>query len=344
MPDPRFYPQPQPFLLKDILTLSGATLRAESNVDPETFQIANVAPLHTATASDLSFLDNKKYVEAFTASKAGACFVAPEHADKAPKGMVLLLSDMPYKAYALTAQRLYPEPSWSESSIAPSAIVHPTAIIGAQCRIEPNVVIGDNVTIGAKCWIKSGTVIESGVTLGDNVFVGSNVSLAYCVIGKGVRILPGVRIGQDGFGFAIDPSGHVPVPQLGRVLIGDRVWIGANTAIDRGAGPDTVIGDGCMIDNLVQIGHNVRIGKHVVIVAQVGVSGSVEIEDYAVLAGQVGVAGHLRIGRGARIAAQSGLMKDVAPGAEMMGSPAVPLKDYFRQVATLSQLAKKERG
>ena len=157
-----------------------------------------------------------------------------------------------------------------------------------------------------------------------------------------MRLLPGVRIGQDGFGFAIDPTGHIAVPQLGRVVIGNRVWIGANTTIDRGAGPDTQIGDGCMIDNLVQIGHNVKIGKHVIIVAQVGISGSTEIEDYAVLAGQVGVAGHLKIGRGARIAAQSGVLKDIEAGTEVMGYPAVPLRDYFRQVATLSNLAKKK--
>ncbi len=344
MPDPHFYPQPQPLTLKEIASLSGAELRHAEDTDQADLTITNVAPLQTATPSDISFLDNKKYIEFFTASKAGACFVAPEHVEKAPKGMALLVSPTPYKAYALTAQKLYPEPVWTETSIASSATVHPTAKIGPACRIEPNVVIGENVTIGAKCWIKANTTIDSGVTIGENVFVGANVSLAYCKIGDGVRILPGVRIGQDGFGFAIDPAGHVPVPQLGRVLVGNRVWIGANATIDRGAGPDTIIGDGCMIDNLVQIGHNVKIGKHVVIVAQVGVSGSVEIEDYAVLAGQVGVAGHLRIGRGARIAAQSGLMKDVPAGAEMMGSPAVPLKDYFRQVATLSQLVKKERG
>lgn len=343
MPDQHFYHQPKPLSLQEIATLSGAAVRAPENVDPASFMIANVAPLQVAVANDLSFIDNKKYIDFFTASQAGACFVAPENVDKAPKHMALLVTDTPYKAYALAAQKFYPEPSWHKSFIATNAFIHPTAKIGTNCIIDHNVYIGKNVTIGANCWIKPNTVVGHGVTIGDNVVISSNCSLSFCQIGAGVRILPGVRIGQEGFGFAIDPSGHVPVPQLGRVLIGDRVWIGANTTIDRGAGPDTVIGDGCMIDNLVQIGHNVRIGKHVVIVAQVGVAGSVEIEDYAVLAGQVGVAGHIKIGRGARIAAQSGLMKDVAAGAEMMGSPAVPLRDYFRQVATLGQLSKKER-
>jgi UDP-3-O-[3-hydroxymyristoyl] glucosamine N-acyltransferase len=340
--DPRFFKQPKPLSLQEIASLSGALIQG-TRADAAQTMIADVAPLQTATADQLSFFDNKKYLDAFQASKAGACFIAPEHVDKAPKHMALLVTKTPYKAYALAAQRFYPEPSWNKSYIAPTAHVHPTARIGANCIIDHNVYIGRNATLGPNSWLKPNTVVGPGVDIGSHTIISSNCSLSHCLIGSGVRILPGVRIGQEGFGFAIDPAGHVPVPQLGRVIVGDRVWIGANTTIDRGAGPDTVIGDGCMIDNLVQIGHNVKIGKFAVIVAQVGISGSSEIEDYAVLAGQVGVAGHIKIGRGARIAAQSGLMKDVDAGAEMMGSPAVPLKDYFRQVATLSNLVKKQK-
>jgi UDP-3-O-[3-hydroxymyristoyl] glucosamine N-acyltransferase len=342
MSDPHFFHPPQPLSLAQIVALTGSELRVANDVDPTNIIIRDVAPLQNATENDISFLDNKKYVEIFTQSKAIACFVSPENANKAPKGMHLLISPTPYKAYALAAQKFYPEPTWSKTIIAPNAFIHPSTKIGVNCIIDHNVYVGKNVTIGAHCWIKPNTVLGHGVTIGDNTVISSNCSLSFCKIGSGVRLLPGVRIGQEGFGFAIDPSGHVAVPQLGRVIIGDRVWVGANTTIDRGAGPDTIIGDGCMIDNLVQIGHNVKIGKFAVIVAQVGISGSVEIEDYAVLAGQVGVAGHIRIGRGARIAAQSGLMKDVPAGAEMMGSPAVPLKDYFRQVTTLSNLTKKK--
>lgn len=341
MADPHFFHPPTPQTLAQIIALSGAELRASKDVDPSSFTITDVAPLHTATATQLSFLDNKKYVDVFKVSQAGVCFVSPDDADKAPENMLLLITKTPYKAYALTAQKFYPQSSWSKSFIATNAFVHPTAKIGANCIIDHNVYVGKDVTIGANCWIKPNSVLGHGVTIGDNTIISSNCSLSYCIIGSNVRLLPGVRIGQEGFGFAIDPAGHIPVPQLGRVLIGNGVWIGANTTIDRGAGPDTIIGDGCMIDNLVQIGHNVKIGKFAVIVAQVGISGSSEIEDYAVLAGQVGVAGHIRIGRGARIAAQSGLMKDVEPGAEMMGSPAVPLRDYFRQVATLAKISKK---
>jgi UDP-3-O-[3-hydroxymyristoyl] glucosamine N-acyltransferase len=324
-----------------LAALSGAVLQPESAADKI---VTDVAPLQTAGPDHVTFFDNKKYLDLFEKTTAGACFVSPDYAAKAPKAVALLVSKNPYKSYALAAQKFYPEPSWTKSVIAPNAFIDPTAVIGANCIIDHNVYIGRHAKIGSNSWIKPNTVIGPGVDIGAHAVIGSNCSLSHCILGEGVRLLPGVRIGQDGFGFAIDPAGHVPVPQLGRVIIGNRVWVGANTTIDRGAGPDTVIGDGCMIDNLVQIGHNVKIGKCVVIVAQVGISGSTEIDDYAVLAGQVGVAGHLKIGRGARIAAQSGLMKDVEAGTEMMGSPAVPLRDYFRQVATLSNLSKKKTG
>ena len=156
-------------------------------------------------------------------------------------------------------------------------------------------------------------------------------------------LYPGVRIGQDGFGFAIDPAGHVKVPQLGRVKIGNHIEIGANTTIDRGAGPDTEIGDGTWIDNLVQIGHNVRIGRGCVIVSQVGISGSTQIGDFVAIGGQAGIAGHLNIGSGARIGAQSGVMNDIPHMSEYMGSPAFPKTQFFRQVAALNRLIKKKK-
>ena len=150
------------------------------------------------------------------------------------------------------------------------------------------------------------------------------------------------RIGQDGFGFAIDPAGFVKVPQLGRVIIEDSVEIGANTTIDRGAGPDTVIGQGTWIDNLVQIGHNVKIGKGCVIVSQAGISGSTIIDDFVMIGGQAGIAGHLHVGSGAKVAAQSGIMRNIPAGEEQMGYPALPMKQFMRQIATLNRLSKKK--
>ncbi|HEY1096260.1 MAG TPA: UDP-3-O-(3-hydroxymyristoyl)glucosamine N-acyltransferase [Alphaproteobacteria bacterium] len=341
MSDPRFFKSPKPQSLAALAQLSGAEVKNCPNA--ASFFVDDVAPLQMAQSNHLSFFDNKKYLDTFLQSQAGACFIAPDQVDKAPAGMALLVSKNPYKSYALAAQQLYPEPSWSKAYWSENAFIHPTAKIGSNCIIDHNVYIGKNVEIGNHCWIKPNSVVGHGVTIGSNTLIGSNCSLSFTQIGSGCRILAGVRIGQEGFGFAIDPTGHIPVPQLGRVLIGDRVWIGANTTIDRGSGPDTMIGDGCMIDNLVQIGHNVKIGKFAVIVAQVGISGSTEIDDYAVLAGQVGVAGHLKIGRGARIAAQSGVLRDVDPGTEVMGYPAMPIKDFLRQVATLGKLIKKTK-
>ncbi len=198
--------------------------------------------------------------------------------------------------------------------------------------------------IGDGCWIEANAVIGEGVEIGAKTRIGIGASVSHAVIGDAVRLYPGVRVGQDGFGFAIDPAGHVKVPQLGRVIIEDHVEIGANSCIDRGAGPDTVIGAGAWIDNLVQIGHNVKIGRGCILIAQSGVAGSTVMEDYSVLAAQAGVAGHLRIGMGARIGAKAGVMKDVPAGEEQLGAPAVPVKEFMRQVVALKRLTKPQKS
>jgi len=323
--------------LDKIAALIGADLCGDVDVNAV---FDDVAPLHLAENNHVSFLDNPKYVESFKSTKAGACIIGKDVMDKAPKGIALLVCETPYKSYAKLAQAFYPEPTISESRISDKAVIDETAHIGKCCVIEPFVTIGKNVIIGDHCVIRSGSVIADGVVIGRGTLIGSNVSLTHCHIGEVCRVLPGARIGQEGFGFHMDGEGPLLVPQLGRVIIGNRVMIGANTTIDRGAGPDTVIGDGTMIDNLVQIGHNVRIGKCCIIVSQVGISGSTRLEDFVVLAGQAGVAGHLNIGTGAKIAAQSGVMKSVPAGAEMMGYPAMPIKQFFKQVAKLARLVK----
>ncbi|MFP4464344.1 MAG: UDP-3-O-(3-hydroxymyristoyl)glucosamine N-acyltransferase, partial [Alphaproteobacteria bacterium] len=206
-----------------------------------------------------------------------------------------------------------------------------------------HVYIGQGVEIGNQVWIEAGAVIQEGVKIGNRCRIGAGACVSHALIGDHVRLYPGVRVGQDGFGFAIDPAGHVKVPQLGRVIIEDHVEIGANTTIDRGAGPDTVIGQGTWIDNLVQIGHNVKIGRGCVIVAQVGISGSTIIEDFVAIGGQAGIAGHLRVGSGAKIAAQSGVMNNLEARKEYMGSPAFPKMQFFRHVAALNRLIKKEK-
>jgi UDP-3-O-[3-hydroxymyristoyl] glucosamine N-acyltransferase len=338
MADPRFFVKAGPYTLAELARRCGATLAA--GADPNAV-VADVAALDKAGASDISFLDNKKYVEAFIVSHAGACLVHPSLAAKAPVGMALLLADDPYRAYAMVAAAFYP-PSPPVPGIAKSAQVDPTAILGAGVQVEPGAVIGARAEIGSGSLIGANAVIGAGVVLGEECLIGAGATLSHAILGKRVNIYPGVRIGQDGFGFAMGPAGHLKVPQLGRVVIEDDVEVGANATIDRGAGPDTVIGTGCRIDNLVQIGHNVHLGRGCVIVAQVGISGSTCLDDFVVVGGQAGITGHLRIGAGARIAAQSGVMRNVEAGNTVGGSPAVPMTDWLRQSAVLGQLARKK--
>ncbi len=340
MTDPRFFKKSAPKTLADLAAIAGGTLSDSSQAG---LKITDVAPLDQAGADQISFLDNMRYKDSFAASKAAACIVAEKMISFAPKGMALIISRNPYKSYALVAQAFYPD-EYPAAEISKGAHVDASASIGKGCVIEAGAVIKANAKIGDGCWIESNAVIGEGVELGAKCRIGFTATVSHAVLGQAVRLYPGVRIGQDGFGFAIDPAGHVKVPQLGRVLIGDNVEIGANTCIDRGAGPDTVIGSGVWIDNLVQIGHNVKIGKGCVLVAQSGVAGSTVFEDYVVLAAQAGVAGHLRVGMGARIGAKAGVMKDIPAGEEQLGAPAMPVKEFMRQVIALKQLTKKQKS
>ena len=340
MADPRFFAVAGPFTLGALAEIAGAELSPGADADRS---IRDVAPLDNATGDELSFFDNRRYAEAFAASRAGACLVHPGRAENAPNGMALLLSETPYLGYARVAQAFYPLPA-IVAGIAQGAVVDPSASLGPGCRIEPNAVIGADARLGARCLVGANAVIGPSVVIGDDVRIGANASLAYCMIGSRVRLFAGVRIGEDGFGFAIGPQGSIGIPQLGRVMIEDDVEIGANSTVDRGAGPDTVIGRGSRIDNLVQIGHNVTIGQNCIIIAQAGISGSTTLEDHAVLAAQAGIAGHLRVGKGAQIAAQSGVMRDVGDGQAVAGSPAVPIKSFFRSVAVLKRLSEKNSG
>ncbi len=339
MADPRFFSVAGPFTLVELAKISGVRLRPDA--DPQA-RFADVAPLETAGPEHVSFLDNRLYLEAFARSKAGACIVAPVHADKAPKGMALLLTDKPHKAYALVARAFYPAEE-TVPGMDPTARVDPTAHLGEGCAVGPGAVIGRGAGIGARCQVGANAVIGPGVVVGDDTTIGPGASLSHCVLGSRVLIHPGVRIGQEGFGFATEEGRYVKVPQLGRVIIHDDVEIGANTTIDRGSGPDTVIGPGCMIDNLVQIGHNVQLGRGCVIVAQVGISGSTKLDDHVFIGGQGGLTGHLKIGRGAQIAAQSGVMHDVPEGARIGGSPGVPIRQWHRQTVALARIGEGKR-
>ena len=339
MADPRFHSVEGPFSLAALVEATGTTLGAGANA---ALEVTDVSPLQTAGAAHLSFLDNRKYIDQFESSAAGACLVHPKFAERAPAGMALLLSEQPYMAYALAAQLFYPR-HIPEPGISLAANVDPGAEIAPDARIEAGVFVGAHAKIGAATHIHANVAIGAGVEVGADTIVGMCASLSHCVIGNAVTIHSGARIGQDGFGFAPSAQGHVKVPQLGRVIVHDNVEIGANTTIDRGSGPDTVIGAGCWIDNLVQIAHNVVLGRGCIVVAQVGISGSTRVGDFVQIGGQAGLTGHLEIGAGARIAAQAGVMRDIEPGATFGGSPAVPVRTWHRQTAALNRLTNKNQ-
>jgi UDP-3-O-[3-hydroxymyristoyl] glucosamine N-acyltransferase len=334
--DPRFFAAAGPFTAGALAELTAARLERG---DPERL-LTDVAPLDAAGPEHLSFLENRKYAAAFAASRAGAAFVHPDLAARAPEGMALLVTPKPYKAYALAASAFHPEPA-PPAGIAATAVVDPTARIGEGASIAHHVVIEARAEIGARVRIGANSVVGPGVVIGPDSRIGPNVTLSHCLIGRRCTLYPGVRIGQDGFGFAPDPAGHVKVPQLGRVILEDGVEVGANSTIDRGAGPDTVIGAGSMIDNLVQIGHNVVLGRGCVLVAQVGISGSTRLGDFVMAGGQAGLTGHLTIGSGARIAAKSGVMADVEPGQTVTGYPALPGHEFFRMIAATRRLIRR---
>ena len=234
MADTRFFPKSVSLKLAQIVELTGATLGGEAADGNRV--IEDVSPLDRATSADISFLDNVKYIETFAASSAGACFIRSKYAARAPKGMTLLLTEEPYRCFALVAQKFYP--SYRPSGIiSPKAHIAKSATLGANCTVDAGAFIDENAVIGTGCHIGVNAVLHAGVVLGDNVHVGANTTLSHCLIGHNVIIHRGVHIGQDGFGFALGREKHIKVPQLGRVMIGNDVEIGAGTCIDRGAGP-----------------------------------------------------------------------------------------------------------
>lgn len=337
MADERFFQKKGPFTSQQLAEISSAELRGDSDLI-----IHDVASLDKAQAGNVTFLDNRKYLQTFQESTAGLCLVHPDLADKAPKGMALLISTEPYMGYAKIATAFYP-PQQAIPEVSDRANVADSAEIGAGVRIEAGAFIGENVKIGENSWIKANAVLSDGVEIGANCVIASNVTISHSLIGNGVIIHPGCQIGQDGFGFASGPQGHMRIPQLGRVIIHDHVNIGAATTIDRGAGPDTVIGAGTQIDNLVQIGHNVELGMGCVMVSQSGISGSTKLGNFVVVAGKAGIAGHLKIGDGATIAARAGVMRNVEAGQTVGGFPAISQKEWLRQQAMIARLTKSKK-
>jgi UDP-3-O-[3-hydroxymyristoyl] glucosamine N-acyltransferase len=334
--DARFFTRSGPHSIATVAEAAGGTT-------PETdLLLTGVAPLQAAGPDEVSFLDNRRYAAALEKTSAGAVIIHPDMLARVPAGVVPIITTEPYAGWARVAALFYPAPS-------PRPGVHPTAYVAESAAVDPSAEVGPFVLVeagakvGPRCRIAPHVTIAQGVVIGPDCRIGAHASLSHAVLGARVYVYPGARIGQEGFSFASTPAGFISVPHLGRVVLGDDVEVGANTTIDRGSTGDTTIGDGSRLDNLVQIGHNVSLGRCCVVVAQVGISGSVVFEDFVQIGGQAGVAGHLRVGRGARIGAQAGVMSDVPPGATQVGSPAQPRHDVFRQIATLKRLT-RQRG
>jgi len=342
MEHPGFFERAGPFPLRDLAEATGADLAGDIAPDVE---IADIRPLDAATEGHLSFLDNTKYLPLLAKTRAGACLVAPKYATKVPAPTARLVTPDPYRGFAKALSMFYPDalkPKAAPDHADSAGHIQPSAILEPDVSVEASAVIGPEARIGRGTTIAAGTVIGYRVHVGRDCYIGPNATLSHTLVGNRVTVHAGVAIGQDGFGFALGPAGHLKVPQIGRVIIQDDVEIGANSTIDRGALRDTIIGEGTKIDNLVQIGHNVVIGRHCIIVSQTGISGSSELGDFVALGGQVGVVGHVKIGAGAQIAGSSNVRGHVPPGARWGGTPAKPIRLWFRELTVLRQLAERK--
>src|ERR1700720_2210510 len=335
----RFFDRPAGLTVAKIILLTGAECHDAARLS---HLITDVAPLELAGPNDLTFIESNKYADALATTRPGACLMLQRFESRAPNTLILLPTEQPYRAFVdvhgeLYPQSLRPTSLYETNDIAQGSTIHPTARLGSGITVDPGVVIGPRAEIGAGSIIAATAVIGPDVLIGRDCVIGAGCSVTHALIGDRVVIHPGCRIGQDGFGY-IEDAARQKIPQTGRVIIQNDVEIGAGTAIDRGGIRDTMIGEASKIDNLCQIGHNVVIGRHCVVVAQSGLSGSVTLEDFAVLGGAVGLAPHVTIGRGGRVAARSGVMNDVPPGETWGGYPARPRMQWMRQQATLARL------
>lgn len=343
MAEPTFSKQPPVFRLADLAAFAKAELVDASRGDQ---RITGVASLDEAGPMHLAFFDNHKYAKQLAATKAGACLVGERFEADIPAHVAVVRAKRPFHAFVAIARHLHadalrPQSWFDNSGISPSAVIHPTAHLEDGVVVDPLAVIGPGVEIGSGSVVGSGAVIGANVRIGRNCDVGPGTTIQSAFIGNNVLIHPGCHIGQDGYGFVFfGAEGHVKVPQTGRVLIQNDVEIGAGTTIDRGSLRDTVIGEGTKIDNQVQIGHNVTIGRRCLLAAQIGLAGSLTIGDNVALGAKVGINNHLHIGDGAQVTAMSAVKDDIPPNGRWGGYFAKPTKQWFRELVAVERLVR----
>ncbi|MBD0427807.1 UDP-3-O-(3-hydroxymyristoyl)glucosamine N-acyltransferase [Aquisalinus flavus] len=339
MPDSRFFTTADPVDLVRAAALCEGAVVEDSRMDQTISHVCGIEDDDRNGAA--MFVRDAKLLAGIATNPPTACLLPERLLDAAREAGLhertgLIACANVRASFALLAGALHE--SISETSIVPTGTDEAT--IGADCRIHPSAIIGDGAEIGDGCTIGANSVIGAGVILGKGCWIGAHVSITHAIFGERCRILAGARIGELGFGFVVHEGRQLRVPQLGRVILGDEVEIGANTTVDRGALADTKIGDYTKIDNLAQIAHNVVIGKNCALAGMCGISGSCVIGDGAMLGGQVVLSDHVTIGAGATIYARSALMRDVPPGEAWAGMPAKPARQYFKEIATLTKLAK----
>jgi UDP-3-O-[3-hydroxymyristoyl] glucosamine N-acyltransferase len=335
MTDERFFPSSGPLRLTDIASHVAAEL---SDLRAGEMMVHGVGSLDTAKSGELSQFSDARYRSAFAKSHASVVVTSRELSGLVPFKGPLLVVALPRVAYARICDLFFPPALLLEGTHS-TAQIDVTALLGEGCQIDAGVVVGPEARIGSRCHLSSNVVIGAGVVLGDDCDIGANSAIGHALIGSHVRIASNVSIGGSGFGFTPGPHGPVRMPHLGRVIIEDNVEIGGNCAIDRGADGDTVLGAGSVLDNLIQIAHNVRLGRNCVIAGQAGIAGSTVLGDYVMVGGQAAINDHLTIGTGARVAGKSGVMRDVGAGETVGGYPAVPVRQWHRQTIGLMRLA-----